>query len=751
MTTIAEEKSRREAELKNAPNMVVITRLKVIEAVQLAMEVKALTDNGLSNPYHEISLFYGKQRSVLRGLTADDVLSFDLPDTVSWNHDPDFTFPVVTRFGYEFLDTNGQPAVIDDPALYYLTRKKSTNVLSTIEHDSNAFAVPVQLKDQQQNIVNWGATIFNLTLSQLPQAGTVKISRMMDDIALDDGAGSITGTGISGTVDYSTGAVSLAFADPVSQSELLYAVYNTNSDPVVENNRDRIEPLNHSTNFHCVLSKKVIAGTLKVKVDSIDVAVDDGAGDISGTGLSGTINYETNSLQLYFTVAEDRNKLITVVHDSFTNETAFHEDYAQVDFTLDSNDYLPGHTLNLIDIAPGVLDQRPKIETTTLLRRKKDHQVVGTIKIICEGMETNSGWDHLTGNAEDTTVLTHNEFKSLLGFLDMDLVNPENNNDLQNGANSYISSSGRRIGSNSYPDIEKNPFWPCTDGTYLGSMIHKGHFVHTEEGEHKWATHNDIKWRYGTRPAGYNPTTFATSGSTNQNNPNTVIGALEAIRDFSGAGPVAVPPDSGNDLTGGTDYEMVGNYVYEYPYIANTPGPPDFVKGSGSEFTCYYNSAQHLIDDHLNHLLSQCDLLIALGDTTNTAETGKQAGDTQFFNNATAFRTALNSFLTYHNGFDPLSRAAYDTSQMTALKAATDPGAYLGQAIARLSELDTILGDPETAGSYSKIIYDACNYAANKDIGYLRDVIDKFNSIQDIYDMITQKQQQYAMYQDIYP
>ncbi len=55
-------------------------------------------------------------------------------------------------------------------------------------------------------------TVFNATLAQHPiQPGSVKVFSGVSQVGTDNGGGSVTGTGLQGTIDYSSGASSLTF------------------------------------------------------------------------------------------------------------------------------------------------------------------------------------------------------------------------------------------------------------------------------------------------------------------------------------------------------------------------------------------------------------------------------------------------------------------------------------------------------------------------------------------------------------
>ena len=644
MTTLTKYKQEKYFEIESLANEIIQTRLKVVEASQLADEFKAETDQGLSLHYPEMSLHYGKQRAILRGLTGSDVMYFDLPTVAEWSIVTSFTMPSRMKFGYIFVDSDGNDSRIDDPELYYLTRKKSDNTLSTIENDSDAFSYPSVLLGFSQEI-----------------------------IAIN----SIT------------------------------------------------------EKYEIPLTFPATPRSLKVYFNGVGIGQDNGNGSITSPMLeSGTVIYDEKVI-LDFGYRVGKGSIIKITYDTYTGVDQFNENYEQVNFGITQKvDF--NQTLNLINLGQGVISKEPELTNTMYLRRKSDHQQVGIVQVVCEGLVTNSDWDTLTGAPEDYLRITHDQFKTLLGYL-----NPYIENDLTKSANPEIVSNGRESGG--YPDIEASPFFPWTDGTYLGSLPYTGNYVHSEEGVDKWSVHPDIKWQYGTAPASL--------GQTTQEDPDTFLAALNAIDSFSGSGNNPVPDDtSGSGGSTYYTYAMSGNYVYKYTHTwGGGVYPEGSYSTSGSELSCYYNDVQHLKEDHLTHLQTQCGLIATLGDLANIIDVARQSTDTQFLTDTATFKTVLDAFISYHDAFDPISgRPTYDTSEMTTLKAATEPSAYLDQFTARVSDLDTTIGTATTSG-YSKIIYDSVTMATHMDIGYLRDLIDELNSIQDLYSIITDLQSQYAL------
>ena len=184
------------------------------------------------------------------------------------------------------------------------------------------------------------------------------------------------------------------------------------------------------------------------------------------------------------------------------------------------------------------------------------------------------------------------------------------------------------------------------------------------------------------------------------------------------------------------------------------------------EFACYYNEVQHLIDDgadSMSFLATQFDALAAV-IFVNTIDTGQQASDTTFDTAQNTFETDLDGFLTSDHGstvtagYDPTAAANrvggggsdYPFAEIeTNLDGAATT--FIPIRATRETEIsDDILGTSLVASTsgldYAKLLYDAANLAVNQDIGFMRRVLDKLDSIQALYDVIAQFQTNYAKY-----
>ena len=101
MTTIAEEKLKIENEIKSLPSAVLDSRLKAVDLAELNSELLTDHGTGLTEPYPDMSLFYGKQRALMRGLAAA-INSYDFG--TGWASGSLFTMPTTIAFGYQVYD-----------------------------------------------------------------------------------------------------------------------------------------------------------------------------------------------------------------------------------------------------------------------------------------------------------------------------------------------------------------------------------------------------------------------------------------------------------------------------------------------------------------------------------------------------------------------------------------------------------------------------------------------------------------------
>lgn len=499
----------------------------------------------------------------------------------------------------------------------------------------------------------------------------------------------------------------------------------------------------------------VVTGTVVVKLDGVQIGTDDGAGNVTGTGFSGgTINYSTGALDLTFDFPLVLGQIVEVVYTGIVGLAEWQNTYEQVDFTLTSKTYGSSSqfTLLQISVSGGVLSAAPNILGLYRVRAKKDHSVLGTLVVLVEGLKLDSTWDPINDSAENATEVSHSEFKLLMGYADPDATPT---NDIVKSANPDNISTGKKETGPTYPDIEKAPFFPATDGTITGDAPYTTNFVHIEDGSPIWQVLPRSKWLLETK------STLATTQPPVPDDPGTVLSGLQAIIDVSLAGTNPVPADTGVYPSDGTVngetstiYTLNGSdQVVETVYRWDDP-PGEWVITSQGLFSCLWNDLQALkvAADGLDFLKTQVDAIQA-NTFTNTIDTGQQTSDSQFITDTGTFETELDDQLAYHvtTNYHPINDrpTAYDTTDINALKtAANNTNGYRKQVTDRLAEInDDVLGDftPSAGLDYVLLMYNAGTLATHKGIGWLRKIITPLNSVQRIYDTIIKKQTEYGL------
>ena len=227
-----------------------------------------------------------------------------------------------------------------------------------------------------------GATVAfagNLAAPILPSTVTVTAGAVT---ATDNGAGVISGVGVSGTVNYSSGAISVTFTaapatgvlvgascDTISTSQvmvlsldileldagggctklddvihLLYTAYHPylgtcevflqgpgvgamTTPPggsitlPIQPNQGQVIGIGNgtTTNFTGTLTKPVLPGSVKINAGAV-TGTDNGSGILSGGGISGTVNYASGAISVTFTTAPAAG--VQVLLDYNTNDSS---------------------------------------------------------------------------------------------------------------------------------------------------------------------------------------------------------------------------------------------------------------------------------------------------------------------------------------------------------------------------------------------------------------------------------------------
>ena len=377
----------------------------------------------------------------------------------------------------------------------------------------------------------------------------------------------------------------------------------------------------------------------------------------------------------------------------------------------------------------------------------------------------------IDGDAPGTaTKIGDTAFGDLMGWLDPDAA----------GIKDVLISANPNNVSNSispYTDIEKNPFFPSTDGTHAdknvilgktGDDLFAGNHDHAEDtnadsnDELKWWVHSDEKWQYDTDPGNVAEqitaflTSFAETFSTDMN-------------DFDAYSPpntATIPPDD----------TVAASPVQEVWYELNTNVTPNKIhyiynESDTGEFSCYFNDLQdYLYNGRASRITTQISKLAAL-QALNVQGVGPNGyRDPNYSSTDQTFHQAFDdyesatdnvaTFETYHNTWTDTSGGVFTVAGHTTgffRRAGTDPGPTVYTAT-KFTLAGTTLGTFRTASntekdhitnrmgtavavgsvdSYSKQLYDAVNYMVNKDIKYVSDVLSAFYKLDSFYTQVT--------------
>ncbi|HEC63773.1 MAG TPA: hypothetical protein ENI23_00600 [bacterium] len=825
MTSIVEQKAKILLNLTNTATGIIFQRVKVVEASEFAEEMKDDPISiGLSDPddYDIHTKFYANQRAILRGLTAGDVIFHNINPAATYNIALGFTKPSRTNFGYVITDLNGNPLTIADPSLYYLTKKISTDILSSVVLEPNAYATPLNSPLFIENLgvgtvdgavdVWTTATVYEVGDQILPTVsngffykciirGTSQTIEPIFPTTIKDkvSEGNITWEAVGTSITEWAASTIYVVADrvyPATPSgdyfQVTIAGVSASFEPTwstATNLNDTIIDggVTWKNIGSLVIAKTLVSGaepgTLKILHDSVQIGQDDGAGGITGTNIvTGSIDYVTNAISIEYSQPIILGIFIDLQSTGLLAIPEWEALYEQVLFTLGSSVIYGStsqYTLLIIDLTESVVSTwvastiyavgnivkpstpngfhfrvkiigsdptsgstEPSWDISAILattiegditweaiglaitiapnifqmfdvRIKTSHLLFGRLTAVVEGLELDSSWNKLVDPATDATIVSDSEFRLLLEWM-----NPTGGDDVVLSADPNNVSTGVKDGGGGYPDIEKNPFYPATDGTYVGNDPFPDSFSHHEDttGDQildtfRWQVETGFKFLYEVAPTEAIPPT----GLPLRIDPDTFRPALPAITGFSPNGggggslfPLRVPADHAT-----VTLVLVGNYVGwssldDWP-SSTTPASGDFCKPisgdtgfifecttSGAvgaseptwdrtngattsdgaavwtcrsnvtgELACYYNEVQHLIDDgasSLTSLQTQIDLVGTLGDFENLIEPTRFGGgsgvDPTFFSDTDTFETDLDTFvITDHGTYDPILAA----------------------------------------------------------------------------------------------
>jgi hypothetical protein len=802
MSTTADAKALLLASIVSLQGGVISSRAGVADKCDLVNNMMSQVGDGLtnSNSYDTHCQFYGKQRAILRGLAPSSTLFHSLGTPASYNSNgTKFTMPTTTLFGYQVYDSSGNPLTIANPALYYLTKNNSMGGLSSLVKDSGAYASPINQSGTQElfGIGNcdgaftpWVALTAYVAGTQVVpiisngyyykcvQSGTSGSSApafpTVNGVTVTDGtaiwmcvaknAGPWTSTTAYNVGDLVYPATPNGFFYVCSVAGVSGGSAPTFGVTIGGSTTDGGATwicAGENAYSHTCGADAIVAGSVVIKLDATTLATDDGAGNITGSSvLSGTVNYSTKVLNIVFKTPITFGQQLTITYTGIFALTSWLTKYSMVSFTLTSKTYGSSnqYTLTQIQIGGGVLTVAPPVMTMLTVRRVADHTVFGTMVVLVEGLKSNSSWNPVSDDPHTCTEVPDSEFILLMGYM-----NPSvQNNDVLKSSNPSNVSDGS--GSPTYPNIEKNPFFPATDGTYTGDPPYPGLYAHIESSVQKWAVYTGYKFLYECTPA------VVTVNPPLQNNPaycTTAVAAINTITATPTAGNNPVPADTTSG-SGGTRYTFNqkddGTGTYSAPILVSTGDNLVYAtvydSGSGAFVStgllaCVWNTLQTFYAQPGGGVLlnAQMASINTLGNFQNLITTSRWGGgtgvDPTFFNACATFKIPLQAWITYHAGFGnpkPGTGAGptYSLTTWAALYTATH-GVFDNQLAARFTDLDSVLGTDFVSG-YTGKIYQACNTETNKTMGTLYQMNSQYNSISGMYSTMSQKQAAYAVY-----
>ena len=129
------------------------------------------------------------------------------------------------------------PMVSANDVIYYLSpvysEAKRGSVKGSVTHESPAYRYATPIEEMDVGTADGTNKDFSVTLSVKPlQKFSVKIFDSGIQVGVDNGDGSITGTGITGSINYTTGALSLTFTTaPANGNKITVSYDYVSEDP----------------------------------------------------------------------------------------------------------------------------------------------------------------------------------------------------------------------------------------------------------------------------------------------------------------------------------------------------------------------------------------------------------------------------------------------------------------------------------------------------------------------------------------
>lgn len=188
------------------------------------------------------------------------------------------------------------------------------------------------------NSPNGTLKIFSGTItltSRYLKPGTLAVNAVISAANVpitDNGLGVLTGTGVTGTINYGTGAWTLTFNTAPDNSSTITAVYDyIQVTPIQVTSQDTLlKGSSGKTVFETKLTQNIIPGSLtfSINISSSPVTLTELDGLVTGNGLSyGYVNYSEGYFKLVFETVPDANAVLYATYKHRNNEK--HEELLQ--------------------------------------------------------------------------------------------------------------------------------------------------------------------------------------------------------------------------------------------------------------------------------------------------------------------------------------------------------------------------------------------------------------------------------------
>lgn len=459
-----------------------------------------------------------------------------------------------------------------------------------------------------------------------------------------------------------------------------------------------------------------------------------------------TFDKNTMFLQLM-----DNGELVKTLHIAYLMKST--EQSIKADVTISSIIY-SGQTMDVLNLQIGV-PEIPSIGDQFVVRDSENGNQLGVIEVIQEGLELNKDWESIsdidTENqsqlddwTDDIFTITNTEYNTMVGTI------LSENNDVM----SSVDPDNRSIAeaATNYADIEKNPFYPATNGNpddmmddmNVPDVINRNFDL---DGVYKWAVYPLFRWEYKALPTDPEQLTEnLDSGQQIDSLGDSLILLYNGVSGTTNVYPTNVA--CSDTFTDGEEYSIISDSVYLTTTSKN---------GCVSQSTVIYMNHIHsqiqvnLFDTtsyNLNTLKTRCTNSAGYIGTNTIDDTDTE--DTTFKNVLLSVVSDIDDVITYHQSritSHPLflgSDADYDTTSINTF--VSNWTGYSAAITARLSFLETKLGTIEIRSGYTYKRYQSTILAIHGEIGYVKQLVKVSSSIDDSVDLIQKNRVNYELY-----